>query len=77
MRLTILSGFFLLVATTAASLFAMMAFTFADVVMRYLFARPVRGGLEVVELLIAGAALLYVLLNRQRFRFATWPEQET
>jgi hypothetical protein len=32
---------------------------------------------EVVELLIAGAALLYVLLNRQRFRFATWPEQET
>jgi TRAP-type C4-dicarboxylate transport system permease small subunit len=42
----------LLVATTAASLFAMMAFTFADVVMRYLFARPVRGGLEVVELLM-------------------------
>jgi TRAP-type C4-dicarboxylate transport system permease small subunit len=30
----------------------MMAFTFADVVLRYLFARPVRGGLEVVELLM-------------------------
>jgi TRAP-type C4-dicarboxylate transport system permease small subunit len=42
----------LLVAGTAASLFAMMAFTFADVVLRYLFARPVRGGLEVVELLM-------------------------
>lgn len=42
----------LLVATTAAALFAMMAFTFADVVLRYLFARPVRGGLEVVELLM-------------------------
>ncbi len=42
----------LLVATAAASLFAMMAFTFADVVLRYVFARPVRGGLEVVELLM-------------------------
>lgn len=42
----------ILVAGTAASLFAMMAFTFADVVLRYLFARPVRGGLEVVELLM-------------------------
>jgi TRAP-type C4-dicarboxylate transport system permease small subunit len=42
----------LLVAIAAASLFAMMAFTFADVVLRYLFARPVRGGLEVVELLM-------------------------
>jgi TRAP-type C4-dicarboxylate transport system permease small subunit len=41
-----------LVTTTAASLFAMMAFTFADVVLRYLFAQPVRGGLEVVELLM-------------------------
>ncbi len=38
--------------TTAVSLFAMMAFTFADVVLRYVFARPVRGGLEVVELLM-------------------------
>jgi TRAP-type C4-dicarboxylate transport system permease small subunit len=42
----------LLVAIAAASLFALMGFTFADVVMRYLFARPVRGGLEVVELLM-------------------------
>ena len=42
----------LLVATAATSLFAMMAFTFADVVLRYLFARPVRGGLEVIELLM-------------------------
>jgi TRAP-type C4-dicarboxylate transport system permease small subunit len=42
----------LLVAIAAASLFAMMAFTCADVVLRYLFARPVRGGLEVVELLM-------------------------
>ena len=41
-----------LVTATAASLFAMMAFTFADVVLRYLFAQPVRGGLEVVELLM-------------------------
>ena len=29
---------------------------------------------EVVELLIAAAALLYVLLNSRRFRFGTWPE---
>jgi TRAP-type C4-dicarboxylate transport system permease small subunit len=42
----------LLVAIAAVSLFAMMAFTCADVVLRYLFARPVRGGLEVVELLM-------------------------
>jgi TRAP-type C4-dicarboxylate transport system permease small subunit len=42
----------LLVAAAAASLFALMAFTFADVVLRYVFARPVRGGLEVVELLM-------------------------
>jgi len=41
-----------LVTTAAVSLFALMAFTFADVVLRYLFARPVRGGLEVVELLM-------------------------
>jgi TRAP-type C4-dicarboxylate transport system permease small subunit len=41
-----------LVTMAAVSLFAMMAFTFADVVLRYLFARPVRGGLEVIELLM-------------------------
>ena len=41
-----------LVTTAAVSLFALMAFTFADVVLRYVFARPVRGGLEVVELLM-------------------------
>jgi TRAP-type C4-dicarboxylate transport system permease small subunit len=50
----------LLVATTAAALFAMMSFTFADVVLRYLFARPVRGGLEVVELLMV--ALIFSAL---------------
>lgn len=31
---------------------------------------------EVVELLVAGAGLLYVLLNSRRFRFRTWPPDE-
>lgn len=41
-----------LVALAAAALFGMMAFTFADVVLRYLFAAPLKGGLEVIELLM-------------------------
>jgi TRAP-type C4-dicarboxylate transport system permease small subunit len=33
-------------------LFAMMTLTFVDVVMRYLFNRPIRGGFEVTELML-------------------------
>jgi TRAP-type C4-dicarboxylate transport system permease small subunit len=36
----------------SAILFAMMALTFADVVLRYVFSRPLRGGFEVTELLL-------------------------
>jgi TRAP-type C4-dicarboxylate transport system permease small subunit len=34
----------------SALLFAMMCLTFADVVARYLFNRPIRGGFEITEL---------------------------
>ena len=34
----------------SAILFALMALTFADVVLRYLFNRPIRGGFELTEL---------------------------
>jgi TRAP-type C4-dicarboxylate transport system permease small subunit len=36
----------------SAILFAMMALTFVDVVARYVFNRPLRGGFEVTELLL-------------------------
>lgn len=36
----------------SAILFSMMALTFADVIMRYLFNRPIRGGFELTELLL-------------------------
>ena len=36
----------------SAILFAMMCLTFIDVVARYLFNRPIRGGFEVTELLL-------------------------
>jgi TRAP-type C4-dicarboxylate transport system permease small subunit len=36
----------------SAILFAMMALTFVDVVARYVFNRPIRGGFEVTELLL-------------------------
>ena len=35
-----------------AILFLMMTLTFVDVVMRYLFTRPVRGGTEITELML-------------------------
>lgn len=35
-----------------AILFLMMALTFVDVVMRYMFNRPVRGGTEITELML-------------------------
>jgi TRAP-type C4-dicarboxylate transport system permease small subunit len=41
-------------ATVAGSLlFAMMLLTFTDVVMRYLFNAPVKGGFEVTEMMMA------------------------
>jgi TRAP-type C4-dicarboxylate transport system permease small subunit len=40
-------------ALTAVVLFAMMALTCVDVVGRYLFNRPVPGGLEIIEILVA------------------------
>ena len=43
-----------LVAGAAASLAGLMCFTFADVVLRYLFAAPIKGGLEITELLMVG-----------------------
>ena len=36
----------------SALLFAMMCLTFVDVVARYLFNRPIRGGFEVTELML-------------------------
>ena len=36
----------------SAILFAMMALTFVDVVLRYLFNRPLRGGFELTELML-------------------------
>jgi TRAP-type C4-dicarboxylate transport system permease small subunit len=36
----------------SAILFAMMSLTFVDVVARYVFSRPIRGGFEVTELLL-------------------------
>jgi len=36
----------------SAILFAMMALTFVDVVMRYLLNRPIRGGFELTELML-------------------------
>ena len=36
----------------AAILFALMLLSFADVVMRYLFNRPIRGGVEVAEMML-------------------------
>jgi TRAP-type C4-dicarboxylate transport system permease small subunit len=36
----------------AAILFLMMLLTFADVVMRYLFNRPIRGGFEITEMML-------------------------
>jgi TRAP-type C4-dicarboxylate transport system permease small subunit len=44
----------LLNVTAAASLFAMMLLTFTDVIMRYLLNRPIRGSLEITELLMVG-----------------------
>lgn len=40
-------------ALTAVALFAMMTLTCVDVVGRYVFNRPVPGGLEVIEILVA------------------------
>jgi TRAP-type C4-dicarboxylate transport system permease small subunit len=40
-------------ALTALVLFVMMALTCVDVVGRYLFSRPVPGGLEIIEILVA------------------------
>jgi TRAP-type transport system small permease protein len=36
----------------SAILFVLMALTFADVVLRYLFNRPIRGGFELTELML-------------------------
>jgi TRAP-type C4-dicarboxylate transport system permease small subunit len=36
----------------SAILFAMMTLTFVDVVLRYLFNRPLRGGFEITELML-------------------------
>ena len=36
----------------AAILFALMLLSFTDVVMRYLFNRPIRGGVEVAEMML-------------------------
>jgi len=36
----------------SAILFSMMALTFVDVILRYVFSRPLRGGFEVTELLL-------------------------
>jgi len=36
----------------AAILFALMLLSFVDVVMRYLFNRPIRGGVEVAEMML-------------------------
>ncbi len=36
----------------SAILFCMMALTFVDVVLRYIFNRPIRGGFEVTELML-------------------------
>lgn len=36
----------------SAILFCMMTLTFVDVVLRYLFSRPLRGGFEVTELML-------------------------
>jgi TRAP-type C4-dicarboxylate transport system permease small subunit len=40
-------------ALTAVALFVMMTLTCVDVVGRYLFNRPVPGGLEIIEILVA------------------------
>jgi TRAP-type C4-dicarboxylate transport system permease small subunit len=40
-------------ALTAVALFAMMTLTCVDVVGRYVFNRPVPGGLEIIEILVA------------------------
>ena len=40
-------------AVAGSLLFAMMALTFTDVVMRYLFNAPLRGGFEVTEVMMA------------------------
>ena len=36
----------------SAILFSMMTLTFVDVILRYLFSRPLRGGFEVTELML-------------------------
>jgi len=40
-------------ALTAVALFAMMTLTCVDVIGRYVFNRPVPGGLEIIEILVA------------------------
>jgi TRAP-type C4-dicarboxylate transport system permease small subunit len=53
---------------TAAVLFVMMALTCVDVVGRYVFNRPVAGGLEMIEILVAAtvfAALPLVTLRQE------------
>jgi TRAP-type C4-dicarboxylate transport system permease small subunit len=42
-----------LAAVAGSLLFAMMLLTFVDVVMRYLFNAPVKGGFEVTEMMMA------------------------
>lgn len=55
-------------AATAFVLFIMMTLTCVDVVGRYLFNRPVAGGLEMIEILVAAtvfAALPLVTLRQE------------
>ena len=44
---------FVLASVAGSLLFAMMALTFVDVVLRYLFNAPIKGGFEVTEMMMA------------------------
>jgi TRAP-type C4-dicarboxylate transport system permease small subunit len=44
---------FMLAAVAGSLLFAMMTLTFADVLLRYFFNSPIKGGFEVTEMMMA------------------------